>query len=118
MQIAFVEGTISGIHKCIPSTSVDGSLARQVSNGRPLPSVVYVKMDNEKIDTTLFPDRIVAFTPQERHVTKTHGGKNIVTRQVDKKIPVYTICIKLTILYDMQISNSSYPNFLLHLTSF
>ena len=52
----------------------------QVANGRPLPAVVYVKMDNDKLDSALFPDGIVPFTPQQKHVTNTHGGKNTITR--------------------------------------
>jgi hypothetical protein len=39
-------------------------MARQTFNGRPLP-IVYVKMDNEKIDEELFPKRIVAIAQQK-----------------------------------------------------
>lgn len=58
----------------------------QVARGRPLPAVVYVQMDDKKLDTTLFPDAIVPFTPQKRHITSTHGGKNIISRYENIKI--------------------------------
>jgi hypothetical protein len=45
-------------YKLLPTAKSDGSMARQTFHHRPLP-IVYVQMDNEKIDTTLFPNRIV-----------------------------------------------------------
>jgi len=45
--------------RLLPQSSTDGSMARQTFSGRPLP-IVYVKMDNTKIDEELFPNRIVA----------------------------------------------------------
>ncbi len=79
VRICFVSGTVFGKYRRI-SCSGDGSLAVQVARGRPLPAVVYVQMDDKKLDTALFPDAIVPFTPQQRHITSTHGGKNIISR--------------------------------------
>ena len=80
VKIAFVEGTESGKFKRLPTANEDGSLAKQAGNKRPLPAVVYVKMDNEKIDTDLIPERIVPFTIHEMHLTSSHSGKVVVTR--------------------------------------
>ena len=80
IKIAFVEGTMSKKYKRIPSTQTEGSMAKQVMKGRPLPAVIYVRMDNDKIDTDLIQDRIVPFTVQERHLLSAEGGKRIVTR--------------------------------------
>jgi hypothetical protein len=46
-------------YRLLPQSSTDGSMARQTFSGRPLP-IVYVKMDNAKIDEELFPKRVVA----------------------------------------------------------
>ena len=39
IKIAFVEGTMSKKYKRIPSTQTEGSMAKQVMKGRPLPAV-------------------------------------------------------------------------------
>lgn len=80
IKIAFVEGTPSNKYKRIPSTITEGSMAKQVMRGRPLPGVIYVQMDNDKINTDLIHDRIVPFTVQARHLVTTLGGKRTVTR--------------------------------------
>jgi hypothetical protein len=59
--------------KMLPSGKTDGSLARQVNNGRKLP-YVFVKMDNIKIDETVIPDRIVIFAPFHYRVCKDKVG--------------------------------------------
>ena len=56
-------------HKLLPNSNTDGSMAALQVRGRPLP-VVYVLMDNEKIDHNLIKDRIVTFVPEERILFK------------------------------------------------
>jgi hypothetical protein len=61
--------------KLLPTAKSDGSMARQVHKGRPIP-VVYVQLDNDKVDTTLFPNRIVPITT---HQYTLIGGKGLDT---------------------------------------
>ena len=76
-KIAFTAGIEVGRHKLMPNSSKDGGMARLAYNGRPLP-VVYVRMDNPKLDAEIIKDGIVAFVPQQRVVTKQ--GNNSVYR--------------------------------------
>jgi hypothetical protein len=63
--------------RLLPQSSSDGSMARQTYSGRPLP-IVYVKMDNAKIDEELFPQRIVAIAQQKLPIF--HRGEDPVYR--------------------------------------
>ena len=67
-----IQGLNEANFKLLPTAKSDGSMARQTYYCRPLP-VVYVQLDNDKVDTTLFPNRIVPIT---KHQYTLIGGKD------------------------------------------
>ena len=75
VDIAFPDYVPPDKHELLPNSSV--SMAKLANDHRPLP-IVSVKIDNDKLDTTLFPDRIVKFAPVKRHL---HGkGQHAISR--------------------------------------
>ena len=57
-DIAFEEHVPPNKFKLLPKKNEDETLAKQAMAGRPLP-IITLQMDNDKIDTNIFPNREV-----------------------------------------------------------
>jgi hypothetical protein len=64
-EIAFPDYIPPNIHELLPNKKT--SMAKLANGNRPLP-VVSVEIDNDKLDTTIFPERIVKFVPVKKHL--------------------------------------------------
>ena len=71
-----LQGFSGANFKLLPTAKSDGSMARQTKYGRPLP-VVYVQLDNDKVDTTLFPNRIVPITAHQYTLIGSKGQDTV-----------------------------------------
>ena len=65
VDIAFPDYTVNNLHRLIPNKT--DSMAKLANARRPLPTVS-VEIDNDKLDTTLFPGRIVKFVAAKKYL--------------------------------------------------